>query len=318
MNEIIPRQRKSENRPKGRYVNGASGIIVPECRKSDTSVESKVYEFYMGLNKCTLYISNNPVDYIYEYVKTCLVDVNGYIRDEEFDLINNEDCYPKILTQLICCMLRYNGFAFDPTKVYVSVKIDQLALVEPSIIVERKDERLVIYYSKSIMNEYLKMNTPPLDLNWDMYFENNQIMALNTDDFLTNIPLSVDDNKHNDAESSYYSLTSYGEMCDRDKSKSKHIDYTNDLILKLFVVADHAVTHLLEKSPNKSIVYGFMNHHGFGKTNINTLHSAFQISGYQDAEFKTFIPCAIEDPFILPNSTLSLRDFSVTLNSIRR
>ncbi|AAN04400.1 Orf106 [Heliothis zea nudivirus] len=265
--------------------------------------------FYVGFNKYQIVTSNNPVDYLIEYINSCLTDVIGYIREEGFDLCNKAT-HSHILTHLVCGILSYNKILMS--NFYRCIVHGPLLMAEAAILVYRMDNSAALYVSDTMLQDYLasESNTTLL---FDSKFDQSDISSTTVDDILKKIPLKVSKPSkiYNQQEDALYDNSACeeriqrlfgGKVDDAPIAESKFIgtlgSYTGtcqmddiefkdrltkkkqtSILHKLFILADHAVTHFLENGPNHSEVRSFITHSGFGTKNVQTLHSSLKIIG---------------------------------------
>lgn len=252
------------------------------------------FHFFVGNSDYKLLLSRNPVDYLIEYLNTCLTDTVGFVRDEGLEL-TNPVCYSTILTHMVCSILSYNKVPIK--RIYQCMVNGSLIMAEPAILVNRPDQSIAFYISDSLVRSYTQDDNQ-ITLNFDSKFEQSDISCSTVDDILKQVPLGVPQtqNRKMFASSARYDKMSAVDMLLNDNNVDDNVGYeycepTTDykdralkskrskVLYSLFVIADHAATHFLENGVNGSASCSFITHSNFGTKNIYTLHSAVKIIG---------------------------------------
>lgn len=295
--------------------------------------EPKKYTFYVGFNKFQLRESRNPVDYLTEYFTDALTSAYAYAEEERILTmahLESNDNFARILSHIVCTILAHNKMYID--RLNLAVVNVPIIFAEPAVLVQRHDNKIVLYVSRPIVCSFFKFKNQTVNITYDRLFKQNSISQLNINPLLQNLPLNVPLKRRsedavnvdfrpppNEYDGSCFSGA--GRSTRMQRQRQQDVALFHSAILQLFVVADHAATHLLEMEPGQAANY--VDHAGFGSKNLNTLHSALRISGtYSDIGNLSSSASSedrFDESFILPNSIINFnRSGIIDLGCIRR
>lgn len=194
--------------------------------------------FYVGYKKYQINTSSNPVDYLIEYINSCMTDAIGYIREEGLDVCNF-NTHTHILAHMACSILSYNKVLMN--NVYRCIVHGPLLMAEPAILVYRLDNSAALYVSDTMLYDYMTSESTTT-LTFDSKFDQSDISSNTVDDILKKIPLKIDRKSANgggggggsstsspyDYRSTHYDVASSNvNMCDLPTSN----DYLQQLLL---------------------------------------------------------------------------------------
>lgn len=210
------------------------------------------YTFYVGLFRKRIQVSRRRVDHLFEYLNVILSDVVGLVLEQQMDV---ESCQDTLLCHLICSILNYNG---ESVSVLQYSKINGPTILNEPVMLKKIENRFIMYISVSLIQDYMntKSNT---NFTFDYEFAKNDIYANNLDDIFNSI------------------------ISSKSNAPNKTIDdQSQEVVFKLLVAADHAVTHYLNDNFNlRSII----DHKYFSNKNFHTLHCIVNIHGITNCKY---------------------------------